>query len=488
MTTAVDEPRSIEDREARIAEIDQRVAEIDEEHANALMPEDIRDEWNRLNAERDQHEATVAELRARRQRLQAIAGTAGSTERGVPQDVVPALHRKRGDEIFDVTRIRAESTSEEDYRSRLHDNAKRAIEKASFPAFAGGRAKVQEHIESLLERCDDQNGSLAKRILATGSPMYSRAFGKAVMIGTHAWTAEEQRAMSVYGGSPVGAEGGFAVPFDLDPTVILTNDGSISPLRQIARVETITSKTWQGVTSSGVNVTRSGEGDESGDNSFQIDQPEVSPTRVIATIEFSVEVDQDWSQLRNEISRLLMDAKDREEDSSFVVGDGSGNNPSGVVSTLDASSEVDVATASTLVFDDLLGLEAALPVRFRRNARFMANKSVYQDIRGLAEGSDGAELWVRLAEGQPAGLLGYPSHEASAMDSLGDVDGRFLIFGDFREFIIVDRLGMTVELQPHVLGATNRRWTGQRAVNAIWRNSSLVLVDNAFRVLHDTQT
>lgn len=238
-----EEPRSIEDREARIAEIDQRVAEIDEEYANALMSEEVRDEWNRLNAERDQHETTVKELKARKARIREIAGNPAAVERGVPADAVPAVHRKRGDEIFDVTRIRAESTSEEDYRERLHDNAKRAIEKASFPAFAGSRSKVQEHVEGLLERCDDQQGTLAKRILATGSPVYNRAFGKAVMIGTHAWTADEQRAMSVYGGSPVGSEGGFAVPFDLDPTVILTNDGSISPLRQIARVETITSKT-----------------------------------------------------------------------------------------------------------------------------------------------------------------------------------------------------------------------------------------------------
>src|SRR5690606_40992056 len=67
-----------------------------------------------------------------------------------------------------------------------------------------------------------------------------------------ALTAEEQRALSV----GTDSEGGFAVPFQLDPIIILTNDGSISPLRQIARVEQITTKTWQGVTSSGIKIGR----------------------------------------------------------------------------------------------------------------------------------------------------------------------------------------------------------------------------------------
>src|SRR5690606_2779616 len=214
----------------------------------------------------------------------------------------------------------------------------------------------------------------------------------------------------------------------------------------------------------------------------------VSPTRVIANVEFSVEVDQDWPQLRSELSRLLMDAKEREEDSSFVVGDGTGDNPSGVVATLAAGSEVPMGAAGTLDVDDLYNLESELPVRFRSRARFLANKSTYNHVRALSTGSDGGDLWVRLASGQPSELLGYAAHEASAMASVGDTDARVLLFGDFSQFLIVDRLGMQVELQPHVLGATNRRWTGQRAIVAIWRNSSQILVDNAFRVLVDPTT
>jgi HK97 family phage major capsid protein len=475
--TDVMEPRSIEDREARIAEIDQRLAELEEEWADRPMDDQARAEWNELNAERDLQAAAVEELRKRRQRLQQLVNNPYATERARPES--PAFIPSRGVDIYDLTRIRAQARSEEDHRQLLHDNAMRALERAHFPVYAGSRERVQEHVEDLLARCDDERGTLAKRLLATGSPVYDRAFGKLLLRGPMALTAEEQRALSV----GTDSEGGFAVPFQLDPTIILTNDGSISPLRQIARVETIVGKAWQGVTSSGITVTRSAEGTEAADNSFTIAQPEVSPTRVIADVRFSVEIDQDWPQMRSEISRLLQDAKDREEDFSFVMGDGTGNNPSGVVATLQSSSLVDVGTTGSLSVTDLYNLEAALPVRHRSRGRFLANKSTYQDVRNLGTGSDGGELWVRLASGQPSELLGYPAHEASAMPSQG-TNARFLLFGDFSEFLIVDRLGMTVEVNPHVVGA-NGRWTGQRAVVAVWRNSSLILNHNAFRALTD---
>lgn len=469
------EPISIEDRQERIKEIDERVSDLDEEFAGTRMTEEARDEWNKLNAERDEHESTVQELQRRKERLARLSNSTGATERA--QTEAPAFHRRRKDEIYDLTSIRAESRSEEDYVARLQDNAKRAIERSTFPGPYSDRERMQGHVSQMLERVEDRYGTFARRILATGSPTYDRAFGKVMLQGVHALSAEEQRAMSV----GTDTEGGFAVPFDLDPTVILTSGGSLSPLRQIARVEQTTSKTWQGITSQGITVSRSGEGVESGDNSFTIAQPEVSPQRVIADVRFSVEIDQDWAQMRDEIGRLLADAKAREEDQSFVMGDGTGNNPNGVVATLAASSEV-LDEANGVTTTNLYKLEQELPVRFRARARFMASKTIYNDVRDLSTGSDGGDLWVRLGSGQPSELLGYPAHEASAMPDSSTDGNRYLLFGDFGEFIIVDRVGMNVEVNPHIVGS-NGRWTGQRAIVAMCRNSSLVLVDNAFRVL-----
>lgn len=485
MATETAAPRFLEEREERIREIDSRVAELNAEFIDTMFTVEAREEWNALNAERDEHAAAVREMRARRDRLAAISANPASTERIEPAG--PAFVKQRGADIYDVHRIRSASSSEEEFADNLRDNARRAIERAKFPAYKGRDKKtitseeIAAHVEDLLTRCDGKDSILARRILITGNPVYDRAFGKGFLFGTQAWTGDEGRAMAL---SPDTA-GGFAVPFQLDPTVILTSDGSLSPLRQISRVEQITTKTWQGITSSGITVSRSGEADEAGDNSFTVGQPELTPTRVTASIEFSVEVDQDWPQLRSEISRLLMEAKDDEEAGTFTMGDGTGDNPFGVVRTLADTSEVAMATEGTLDVDDLYDLEAELPVRFRSRARFLANKNTYNKVRALSTGSDGGDLWVRLGSGQPPELLGYPAHEASEMESIGDADGRVLLFGDFGQFLIVDRIGMLMELQPHVLGAGNRRWTGQRAIVAMWRNTSKILAHNAFRVLVD---
>lgn len=470
-------PRSIEEREERIKQINSRLAELDAAHDNSLMPDEARDEWNQLNTELDSETTTVTELKRRKERMRQLVA-----QRATERVETPEFVRSHGDDIYDLHRIRTASRSEDEYRTRLHDNAKRAIERAAFPAPSGGREQVQEHVTQLLARVDDSAGTFAKRILATGSPIYDRAFGKAVTRGLHTLSADEQRALSVYADS--GADGGLAVPYQLDPTVILTSDGTISPLRRISRVEQIVSKTWQGITSSGITVTRSAEGAAAGGNEFTVAQPEVSPTRVIADVQYSVELDQDWSQLRNEIARLLGDAKQVEEDASFVTGDGTGNNPAGVVATLASSSEVD-ATGGGFALTDVDSLEVELPPRFRGRASYLGNKAIYQKIRALAraEGAMAGDRWVNMTAGLPAQLDGYGAYEATEMtDDYSTGASRFLLFGDFSQFLIVDRLGMNIEVNPHVTNGSGR-WTGQRSIVAVWRNSSKVLVDNAFRVL-----
>ena len=59
---------------------------------------------------------------------------------------------------------------------------------------------------------------------------------------------------------------------------------------------------------------------------------------------------------------------------------------------------------------------------------------------------------------------------------------KWMIYGDFRSgFTIADRLGLTVELIPHLFGSVARFPTGQRGVFAYWRTGSKVVVPEALR-------
>lgn len=466
---------SIEDREARVAQIDTRLAEIDADYDGQLMPASVREEWNSLNAERDEQAATVGELRARRDRLQNLAQhTPQAVER--PQVGVPAVMRSRGTEIYDLSRIRAESRSDYEYRDRLHDNAKRAIERAQFGAVQGmmSREGAQQNVLRLLDSIDDEQGTLAKRILATGSPEYERWFW-AMIAGRGDTVPRPQAALSM--GSATSAQ--LAVPFTLDPTVILTSDGATNPIRAIARVETITGRAWEGVTSAGITVSRANEAAAASDNAPALAQPVVTPTRVQGFVPFSIESDQDWAQLRSEMTRLLTDAKDVEEATSFVTGNGSAPNPGGIATTLTTASNVNDGFTA---FDasDLYAVDNALPPRFQPRASWLGRKNSYNLVRAL---DTNGTLYVRLTEGRPSQLLGYPSYEASAMPTRTTAGNRYLILGDFNQFLIVDKAGMDVELIPHLFDVTNNMPTGQRGLYAIWRNNAAILVPNAFRGL-----
>lgn len=477
---------SLEEREARVAEIDARIAEIDEEYANTLMSDEVRGEWNSLNAERDEHAATIAEVRKRRERLAALAGNPAAAR--AADTAVPAFVRQRGDEIYDVSRMRFDAKSEDDYRDRLHDNAKRAIERAAFPGLLGGKERGQSRAMQLLESLDDKAGSLARRMLATGSPVYQRAFGKAVTALTvNGLSNEERAALSLSS----DGQGGYAVPFDLDPTVILANDGSTNPLRQISRVEMTVAKEWQGLTTTGITVSRVAEVVEAADPNLSFDQPTVRPSAVHAFVPFSMDLDMDWTQMRSQLTRIIQDAKDNEEASSFVNGDGSlisggGHNPDGIAAGLAAGSEVPGGASFTS--QDLYDLEAGtngLGERWLARASWLANRAIYNLVRQF-DTQGGADLWVRLGEGQPPELIGYPAFRASAMPTTPT--GRYLILGDFSQYLIVDRVGMSVELVPHLFGASSRFPNGQRGIYARWRNSTKILVDDAFRVLTDDES
>lgn len=485
--------KTLEQLRARLAEIQDELRGIDAEAGDDALGEERQAEWDSLTEEMSTVKADIAKREARIAAVRDLGEKKETRETGSP-----AFHKNKGQELYDLDSLRMESYSAEDFVERAQDNAKRAIE-ASVKRF-GMRDKesAAEHAEMLLNEVDNRSGDLAKRYLATGSDEYERAFAKLMRSGNDSLCTPEERAALVRANQSLGtnSEGGFAVPFQLDPTVMHTSAGTVNPLRQLARVEKIVGKEWQGVTSAGVSVERAVENTEAPDTTFTLAQPVVRTNRVQGFIQFSIEIDLSWNALRSEITKMLVDAKAREED-SFVTGTGDGLtvNPEGINAGLGNAQNVLTATAETFAVGDLYAVEEALDARWEPNASWLAHKSVYNKIRQF-DTSGGANLWVRIADGTPPRLLDYPDYRSTAMPSYATalaetVDhtdaSTLMIFGDFKQFLIVDRIGMNVEMVPLVMGA-NRRPTGQRGVYAVWMNNSKILIPNAFRRLSMNQT
>ena len=469
---------TVDERTQRQAEIRTRLAEIDAEYNGAPLPEERQTEWDDISAEFDVHTVAVRAATARASRIAALAGDPVNTEGGTPFHA-PNV-RKVPDNIYDLTAIRRDARNMGDMKRGLRDNALRAVEQNHYDSVEDESA-TRSHIEKLLRRVDDAEGTLARNILVSGNPTYDRAFGKACFAGNVNGLSNEERAALAVGATTTG---GFAVPFTLDPTVILTDAGVVNPIRQIARTVQITGKTWEGVTSAGITVSRAAEAAEAGDNAPTIAQPLVTPSRVQGFVPFSFEIDQDWSQMRSELATMFEEAKNTEEATAFTLGNGTPPNPEGVVTGVAANSGsvVRTLTATALVVADLYAAVDSLEPRHVPNASWLANKKFYNLIRQI-DTAGGSNLWARIAEGRPSRLVDYPVYEASTMVGTPAIDVNLAILGDFKKFLIVDRIGMSVELIPHLFHTSNNRPSGQRGMYAVWRNGSKVLDPNAFRLV-----
>jgi HK97 family phage major capsid protein len=378
-----------------------------------------------------------------------------------------------------------------DWRSP-RESARRAIDAAQR------EGEINSHAADKLDRLvrRDRLGADAAYVAAVSDPAYATAFGKLVSLGAagrselaqlHLTDAEREAFHRVtIAAGPLnigtGSEGGFAVPISLDPTVMASGDGTVNPWRAIARVITIVgSNTWKGVSSDGVEAAYEAELTEVADDAPVLAQPSITAEKAQAFCSYSIEVEQDWGGLRDELLLMLSDARERKEAEKFLAGAGhASNEPEGILTGVGAGSTVTTATSATLALDDVYACKQALPPRFQPRARWLLSPSIFDYIGRLVGLADPAEPAIVDDAGN---LLRRPVTEVPDMATAVAANAKVAIYGDLRAaFAIVDRVGASIELLPMMVG-TNRRPTGQRGLYFYWRNSSGVLVENAVRIL-----
>lgn len=347
----------------------------------------------------------------------------------------------------------------------------------------------------VIGRAIDPSGEIPLRVILTGNDAYRAAFGKVMAGRAHALTAQESMLLERAAGL-TGNAGGFAVPFTLDPTIILTNDGAANPFRRICRTVQITTDEWNGVSSAGVTASWDGEAGEVSDDAPTLAQPSIPVHKAQAFVPFSIEIGMDWPNMEAQVLPLFADAKDRLEVVAFTTGDGS-SKPTGIVNELDGtSSELTETTSETFTLADVYKVLNNLAPRYRLSAEqatWMAHLGTMNAIRQF-DTSGGGGLWTTLGGGTPDRLLGYRILENSAMDDSTTInagateDNFILILGDFSNYVIVDRVGLNVELIPHLFATANNRPSGQRGLYAWWRVGAESVNDAAFKVMNVNTT
>jgi len=372
-------------------------------------------------------------------------------------------------------------------------HAKAALE-ATHARNAGVPASGLEKVSDVLANGSGaEPGRIARWAVAASNPAYERAFAKLLRDpsrGHLEWDTAEQAAYSAVAElqrsmSLTAANGGFMVPFSLDPSIMLTNDGSNNPIRRLATVKLTTTNSWNGVTSAGATAEWKTEEAEVADGSPTLAQPSIPTFFGDAFVPYSFEWGMDAQDALQELTAVLIDAADNLMATAYTTGNGT-TAPQGIVTGLaGTASEINGGGSEALAAADAYTLQNALPARFSSGATWQSHIATANTFRQF-ETTNGALAFPELREGQPR-LLGKNWFENSNMDgsinAAATANNYLMVYGNVAKgYFIVDRIGSTLELIPNIMGA-NQRPTGQRGALLWFRTGGEVVVPQALRLL-----
>ena len=489
----------------RLRDIERALAEITELEAPSQEDEKYFNELTEEFREVDNYRRQL-ERKAQLAKVQSVSETLSGAkylklERGVREAQKSASDDYDRDAImnpdsieecrfrnpWDLQSLRTFDRPRREVATELRSRAISAIEKMS-----GTSDTVRNAATNMLEAWGDTNGRMAEYVLTTSDPTYLRAWSKLARNPLSPdLTEEERRAVArtedlKRGMSLTDSAGGYLVPFQLDPTVILTANGSRNEIRRYARQVVATGDIWNGISAGAVSWSYDAEGSEVSDDAPTFASPAIPIYTARGFVPITMEAFQDAANVTQTVGTLLAEGKDILEANAFVLGSGSGM-PTGIVTALTGgASEVASATSDTFAVADVYNLLAALPARYRSapNTAWLANNLIYQKVRQF-DTNGGSALWATIGNDRPAQLLGKPIMEAEDMDGTvtASAANYLAIVGDWSNYVIADRIGMTVDFVPHLFG-TNHRPTGGRGWFATVRHGADSVNDAAFRMLN----
>lgn len=287
---------------------------------------------------------------------------------------------------------------------------------------------------------------------------HKEAFGQFLRKGTEEGLAQlQQKALA----TTVDADGGFAVPEELDRNVIeLEHD--MSPMRQVCNVIQIGTSDYKRLVNLG--------GAASGWVGETAARPETGTPTLAQIVATMGEIYANPQATQTSLDDMFFDAEawltqevarefSEQENLAFLSGNGT-NKPLGILANTLATTDDDLrtfgeiqkihsGTAGDFDSDDLLSVIYKLKKGYRNGAQWMFNSSVLHKVRTFKDGQ-GQYLWTPgLQAGEASSLIGYGIAENEDMADVA-ADANVAMFGNFqRTYTIVDRIGTRVLRDPY---------------------------------------
>lgn len=271
-----------------------------------------------------------------------------------------------------------------------------------------------------------------------------KAFGTYLRHGSNA-PAEELKALNVSNDE----QGGYLAPEELSSEFIrdLTE---FSPIRSVASVRNITSPSVKYPKRTGItNAKWEDEQEESEESTVPFGQVEVPAKKLMTYVDISNELLADsGGTAEAEVRLALAEDFGQKEGAAFVNGDAV-KQPEGLLVNTDIAA-ANNGHATLLKAEGMIKAMYSLPASYRNQGAWMMNGSTLAQVRLLKDG-DGRFLWQpSFQAGQPETILGRPVVEAVDMPDIASA-ATPIMFGDFSAYRIVDRLSMSILVNPYVM-------------------------------------
>lgn len=464
----MDQKHTVEELRAHLeTDVNGRIKALAQEFEGREFSAEAREEFEALKVERTKTETLIADLEERASFLATLSDKPANVESEQKFSFQTRQQSAVPSDPTDLDEYRTRARSIDELQQAYRDGARSLLERFRPAHPAVSREEAQGDIDKLIGKDDE----VALRMIVTSSPKYRKEFETYIKTNGRVVGPEMERTASL-----TTTAGGYAVPVELDTSLILTNAGVVNPIRNLARVRQTNVNTVEFINSSGITAAYNAEATEASDNAPVLAQPTINIEKAFAFVPMSIEIAEDWAGIQADLAMCFADAKSRLESTKFLTGLGHGTHePQGLIAVGGATSVVSSATTAVFAVADLYTLENALAPRYRANASIVGNRAAFQKVRQF-DTAGGANLWIQLQNSNPPTLLGYNAYEWSDYSSaVTTTASTILTIGDFNYFAIVDRVGMNVEFIPHLFGSGSRYPTGQRGLYAYWRNSSGLL-------------
>ena len=272
-------------------------------------------------------------------------------------------------------------------------------------------------------------------------------------------------------GGASGADGGYTVPQDFYQALLAEIVETVNMRNLVTVVPMKTNTLTLSMIDHGPNVYWTAEGIKKTTATADFSAPTITAYKMAAIIYLTDELMDDSAfDLSSVLISRFADVIATEEDRVILIGNGT-TQPTGIIN----AGTVATLTSVALNFNEIIALIYMLPVKFRKNARFIIHPNNVRDLR-LLKDSYGRYLWSDpVAPGQPATIQGYPVVENYWLPQTE------ILFGDFKYgYWLGDRQKMTVKIS----NDTETTFTEDKtAIRIVERIGGTVVFPNAIRQL-----